>query len=33
VPSVRIPKKFRITEIVKENAARLGELFVKYFKG
>ena len=33
VPSVRIPKKWRITEIVKENAARLGELFVKYFKG
>jgi hypothetical protein len=33
VPSVRIPKKFRITEIVREHAARLGELFVKYFKG
>src|SRR5262245_25853056 len=32
VPSVRIPKKFRITEIVKEHAARLGELFLKYFK-
>jgi Family of unknown function (DUF6441) len=33
VPSVRIPKKWRITEIVKENAARLGELFLKHFKG
>jgi hypothetical protein len=33
VPSVRIPKKFRITEIVKENAKRLGELFLKHFKG
>ena len=33
VPSVRIPKKWRITEIVKEHAARLGELFLKHFKG
>ena len=33
VPSVRIPKKFRITEIVKEHAARIGALFLKYFKG
>jgi hypothetical protein len=32
VPSVRIPKKFRITEIVKEHAARIGELFLKHFK-
>ena len=27
VPSVRIPKKFRITEIVKEHAARIAEVF------
>jgi Family of unknown function (DUF6441) len=32
VPSVRIPKKWRITEIVKEHAAQLGELFLKHFK-
>jgi hypothetical protein len=32
VPSVRIPKKWRITEIVKEHAARIGELFLKHFK-
>jgi Family of unknown function (DUF6441) len=32
VPSVRIPRKWRITEIVKENAARIGELFRKYLK-
>jgi hypothetical protein len=32
VPSVRIPKKWRITEIVKENAKRLGEFFLKHFK-
>jgi hypothetical protein len=32
VPSVRIPKKWRITEIVKKNAARIGELFLKHFK-
>jgi len=33
VPSVRIPKKFRITEIVKQHAKQLGQLFLKYFKG
>ena len=33
VPSVRIPKKFRITEIVKEHAGKIAELFSKYFKG
>jgi hypothetical protein len=33
VPSVRIPKKFRITEIVKKHAARIGELFIQHFKG
>jgi len=33
VPSVRIPKKWRIIEIVKEHAARLGELFLQHFKG
>lgn len=32
VPSARIPKKFRITEIVKEHAARLAELFISHFK-
>lgn len=32
VSSVRIPKKWRITEIVKEHAARIAGLFVKYFK-
>jgi hypothetical protein len=32
VPSVRIPKKWRITEIVKEHAARIAELFIKNFK-
>lgn len=32
VPSVRIPKKFRITEIVKEHAKQLGMLFLKHFK-
>ena len=32
VPSVRIPKKFRITEIVKQHAAKIGALFLKYFK-
>jgi hypothetical protein len=32
VPSVRIPKKFRITEIVKEHAQQLGQLFLKHFK-
>jgi Family of unknown function (DUF6441) len=33
VPSVRIPKKWRITEIVEKHAARIGELFLKHFKG
>jgi uncharacterized protein DUF6441 len=33
VPSVRIPKKWRITEIVKEHARQLGMLFLKHFKG
>jgi len=33
VPSVRIPKKWRITEIVKEHAAQIGALFLKHFKG
>jgi Family of unknown function (DUF6441) len=32
VPSVRIPKKFRITEIVKEHIEQLGMLFLKHFK-
>jgi Family of unknown function (DUF6441) len=32
VPSVSIPKKFRITEIVKEHAAKIAGLFIKYFK-
>ena len=32
VPSVRIPKKFRITEIVKENVAKIAALFTKHFK-
>jgi len=33
VPSVRIPKKWRITEIVKQHAKQIGMLFLKYFKG
>ena len=33
VPQVRIPKKFRITEIVKQHVARIAQLFVKHFKG
>jgi len=33
VPQVRIPKKFNITEIVKEHVARIAVLFVKHFKG
>jgi hypothetical protein len=33
VPSVRIPKKWRITEIVKKHAAQLGQLFLRHFKG
>jgi Family of unknown function (DUF6441) len=32
VPSVRIPKKWRITEIVKEHARQIGMLFLKHFK-
>jgi Family of unknown function (DUF6441) len=32
VPSVRIPKKWRITEIVKQHAKQLGQLFLKHFK-
>jgi hypothetical protein len=32
VPSVRIPKKFRITEIVKQHAAKIAMLFIKHFK-
>jgi len=32
VPSVRIPKKFRIGEIVRENVAKFRELFSKHFK-
>lgn len=32
VPSVRIPKKWRITEIVKRHAQQLGMLFLKHFK-
>jgi hypothetical protein len=33
VPSVRIEKKWHIVEIVKKNANRIGELFLKNFKG
>jgi Family of unknown function (DUF6441) len=33
VPTARIPKKWHITEIVKKHAARIGELFLKHFKG
>jgi|SRR6185436_18329196 len=32
VPSVRIPKKFRITEIVKENVAKIAQAFLRHFK-
>jgi hypothetical protein len=32
VPSVRIPKKFRITEIVKQHVAKIAQLFIKHFK-
>ena len=32
VPSVRIPKKFRITEIVKAHAAKIAQAFIKHFK-
>lgn len=33
VPQVRIPKKFNITEIVKEHVARIAAVFIKHFKG
>lgn len=33
VPSVRIPKKFRVTEIVKEHVAKIAALFSKYIQG
>jgi hypothetical protein len=32
VPSVRIPKMWRIAEIVKEHVAKIAELFSKHFK-
>jgi hypothetical protein len=32
VPSVRIPKKWRITEIVKEHADKIGAAFIRNFK-
>src|SRR5580765_4765800 len=32
VKSVRIPKKFRITEIVKANLAKIGMFFLRHFK-
>jgi len=32
VPSVHIPKKWRITEIVEKHADKIGELFLKHFK-
>lgn len=32
VPSVRIQKRWRITEIVKQHAKRLGALFFKHFR-
>jgi hypothetical protein len=32
VPSVRIPKKWRITEIVKANVKKFSALFLKHFK-
>jgi len=32
VPSVRIPKKFRVIEIVKKHVAKFGALFSKHFK-
>jgi Family of unknown function (DUF6441) len=32
VPSVRIPKKWRITEIVKDNVAKIALAFIKHFK-
>jgi hypothetical protein len=33
VPSVRIGKKWRIIEIAKENVAKIGILFAKFFRG
>jgi hypothetical protein len=33
VPSVRIPKKWRITEITKEQVAKMALAFLKFFKG
>jgi len=33
VPAARIPKKWRIVEIVKEHAKQLGLAFIKHFKG
>jgi hypothetical protein len=32
VQSVRIPKKWRITEIVRQHAAKIAELFFKHFR-
>jgi hypothetical protein len=32
VPLARIPKKWNITEIVKEHVAKIAELFIKHFK-
>jgi len=32
VPSVRIPKKFRVIEIVKKHVKRFAEIFAKHFK-
>jgi Family of unknown function (DUF6441) len=32
VPSVRIPKKFRVTEIVRKHVAKFAALFHKHFK-
>lgn len=32
VPSVHIPKKFQITEIIKKHVANFSALFIKYFK-
>jgi len=32
VPSVRIPKSWRITEIVRQHAAKIAMLFLKHFK-
>lgn len=33
VPSIRIPKKWRIIEIAKKHVAQIGMLFLKRFKG